>query len=193
MLPNFSRTKEGFDISWTWRLLMRDTKCMTCSLGVMASRPEYVTYYNVGHLTLQMQNICQFGGVLWKYQNDTLLRFIQYNTGTIQYNTIQYNTIQYNTIQYKISTRRNKGPPWGLFCAKKVSKIFLSQIKMHPTSLLGTHIGVPSLTIPASTATPRTMGSRVLKICSVRTRSLHGNIAICLNSSRRFCFNSYQN
>ena len=62
----------------------------------------------------------------------------------------------------------------------------------HPTSLLGTHIGVPSLTIPASIATPITMGSRVLKICSVRTRNLQGNIAICLNSSRFFCFNSCQ-
>ena len=66
-------------------------------------------------------------------------------------------------------------------------------MKTFPTSLLGTHIGDPSLTIPASTATPITMGSRVLKICSVRTRSLHGNIAICLNSSRFFCFNSCHN
>lgn len=32
------------------------------------------------------------------------------------------------------------------------------------TSLLGTQMGVPSLTIPASTMTPITMGSRELKI-----------------------------
>lgn len=52
------------------------------------------------------------------------------------------------------------------------------------TSFVGTQIGVPSLTIPASIITPTTIGSRELKINCGRTRNLHGNTATCLNSSR---------
>ena len=61
-----------------------------------------------------------------------------------------------------------------------------------PTSWLGTAIGVPSFTTPASTVTPTTIGLRELKICWGRIRSLHGNTAICLNSSRFFCLSSYR-
>lgn len=57
--------------------------------------------------------------------------------------------------------------------------------------MLGTVIGVPSFTTPASTVTPTTMGPRELKMCWGRIRSLHGNTAICLNSSRFFCFSSW--
>ena len=61
-----------------------------------------------------------------------------------------------------------------------------------PTSWLGTAIGVPSFTTPASIVTPTTIGLRELKICWGRIRSLHGNTAICLNSSRFFCLSSYR-
>ena len=61
------------------------------------------------------------------------------------------------------------------------------------TSLLGTHTGVPSLTKPASTDTPTTMGSRELNTYWGRTRSLQGNTAICLNSSCLFFLRSSLN
>ena len=60
------------------------------------------------------------------------------------------------------------------------------------TSLLGMVIGVPGLTRPASTITPATMGSRVLKTQLGRMRSLQGNTAMCSYSlrfwSRNSCF-----
>lgn len=61
------------------------------------------------------------------------------------------------------------------------------------TSLLGTVTGVPSFTTPASTTTPTTIGPRELKICWGIIRSLHGNTAMFLNSSRFFCLSSWWN
>ena len=67
--------------------------------------------------------------------------------------------------------------------------MFKMLIREIHTSLLGTHIGVPFFTNPASIETPITIGSRELNIQFGRILSLHGNTAICLNSS---CFRLFK-
>lgn len=48
---------------------------------------------------------------------------------------------------------------------QKMCKIFLTSISSSFSFFRMIHIGVPSLTMPASTITPITIGSRELKIC----------------------------
>ena len=50
-----------------------------------------------------------------------------------------------------------------------------------PTSLEGTHKGVPGRTIPASTTTPATIGSRELNMQFGNMRNLQGKTATLLN------------
>lgn len=56
------------------------------------------------------------------------------------------------------------------------------------TFLLGTHMGVPCFTWPASTTTPITIGSRELKINWGSIFILHGNTAICLEDNKEKVF-----
>lgn len=70
-----------------------------------------------------------------------------------------------------------------------VSVITLTHVfKIQPelTFLLGTHMGVPCFTWPASTVTPITIGSRELKIYWGRIFILQGNTAICLKGKKKF-------
>ena len=61
----------------------------------------------------------------------------------------------------------------------------------HLTSLLGMVSGVPDFTIPASTTTPTTMGSLVLKMQLGSMRSLQGKTAMLSNSLRFWSMRSY--
>ena len=58
------------------------------------------------------------------------------------------------------------------------------------TDFEGTQRGVPGLTIPASTTTPATIGSRDLNMQLGNMRSLHGKTATFLNWSLFFCLSS---
>lgn len=53
------------------------------------------------------------------------------------------------------------------------------------TFLLGTHMGVPCFTWPASTTTPITIGSRELKMNWGSIFNLHGNTAMCLQDDKK--------
>ena len=59
------------------------------------------------------------------------------------------------------------------------------------TFFVGTVMGVPALTTPASTCTPITMGLRALNTQFGRIRSLHGNTAMCSNSLRFLSLSSW--
>lgn len=59
------------------------------------------------------------------------------------------------------------------------------------TFLLGTHMGVPCFTWPASTTTPITIGSRELKMNWGSIFNLHGNTAICLEDGKKRHFERY--
>lgn len=62
------------------------------------------------------------------------------------------------------------------------------------TFLLGTHMGVPCFTWPASTTTPITIGSRELKMNWGSIFILQGNTAICLEDDKEKAFwNRYWN
>lgn len=56
------------------------------------------------------------------------------------------------------------------------------------TFLLGTHMGVPCFTWPASTTTPITIGSRELKINWGSIFILQGNTAMCLEDNKEKAF-----
>lgn len=56
------------------------------------------------------------------------------------------------------------------------------------TFLLGTHMGVPCFTWPASTTTPITIGSRELKMNWGSIFILQGNTAICLEDDKEKAF-----
>ena len=62
--------------------------------------------------------------------------------------------------------------------------------KKQQTSFEGTQIGVPLLSWPASTDTPITIGLRALKTHWGNILSLHGKIAKCSFSLRRFSLSS---